>query len=434
MTPKRIVYDLIARRMGYVRPIEKFTPDERLEKLLAHAAAHVPYYREVLAAAGVKTAAGIDLSKFTSVPALTKEILRTRTEDLISTTTDRSKATWNTSGGSTGEPVRLLQDHDYLVSARHATHEQEQMTGYKLGDSIVKLWGDERELLQGAQTKKARLFNVIKNQTFMNAFLMTPERMREYINRLNRIKPKLLIAYAQALYELSMFAEAEGLKITGPQAIMTSAGTLYPFMREVIERVTGKKVFNRYGSREVGNIAIECEEHNGMHVASKHVKVEIVDENLQPCPPGVEGEILVTTLANYSMPLIRYRIGDYGAFQEGACACGRPGPMLADVVGRVTDAFRTESGKVIPAEYFIHIIGVVLNRGAIRKFQVVQKSLTHVVVNAVPTDSYTDADGAEIEDKIQAVMGADVRVDIEKMANIPALSSGKYRYTIREIP
>lgn len=434
MTPKRIVYDLIARRMGYLRPVDKITPDERLEKLLTHAAAHVPYYREVLTAAGVKTETGIDLSKFTNVPALTKEILRARTEDLISTTTDRSKATWNTSGGSTGEPVRLLQDHDYLVSARHATHEQEQMTGYKLGDSIVKLWGDERELLQGAQTKKARLFNVIKNQTFMNAFLMTPERMREYIRRLNHIKPKLLIAYAQALYELSMFAEAEGLKITGPQAIMTSAGTLYPFMREVIERVTGKKVFNRYGSREVGNIAIECEEHDGMHVASKHVKVEIVDENLKPCPPGVEGEILVTTLANYAMPLIRYRIGDYGAFKEGTCACGRPGPLLADVVGRVTDAFRTASGKVIPAEYFIHIIGVVLNRGAIRKFQVVQKDLTHIVVNAVPTNSYTDADGAEIEDKIQAVMGADVRVDIEKMTNIPALSSGKYRYTIREIP
>ncbi len=76
---------------------------------------------------------------------------------------------------------------------------------------------------------------------------------------------------------------------------------------------------------------------------------------------------------------------------------------------------------------------MVLNRGAIRKFQVIQKSLTRIVVKLVATDAFTEADAREINDKIQAVMEGACTVDIEKVAEIPALASGKYRYTISEL-
>lgn len=171
-----------------------------------------------------------------------------------------------------------------------------------------------------------------------------------------------------------------------------------------------------------------------MHIAGAHAYVEVVDSHGVPCPLGVEGEIVVTTLENYTMPLIRYRIGDSGALKEGACRCGRPGPILDTVIGRSSDAFKTASGKVITGIYFIHLIGVSLNRGVVRKVQMIQRAFDDILVRIVPAEGFTAADEKEIVEKIQKVMDPGCRVTIENVADIPVLPSGKYRYTIREIP
>lgn len=424
-------YNVLARRIGYLDTpdVVRREPADLLASLVHYAVAHVPWYAQYDPTA-----------PYATFPILTKDDIRTHRDELISTTVRRGEGTyargtyWNTSGGSTGEPVRLLQDITYLRSARRATHEQERWTGYRLGDRLVKLWGDERELFTGSFSLQTRLRNRIKRQLVLNAFRMTPTQMRSYIDQINTFQPRLVIAYAQAMYELCVFAEEHQLRITGARAVMTSAGTLYPFMRDVIERVCGVRVFNRYGSREVGNIAAECELHDGLHIADQHVFVEIVDDAGAPCPPGIPGRVLVTTLTNRAMPLLRYEIGDYAARSVRPCDCGRPEPMLKQVVGRVTDAFRTAAGKVVPAEYFIHVLGVVSNRGAVRKFQVRQRAVDDVLVLVVVTDTYTAADTEEIKRMVRRGMEADCTVTVQRVDAIPPLPSGKYRYTISDVP
>ena len=120
----------------------------------------------------------------------------------------------------------------------------------------------------------------------------------------------------------------KSLPIRPQVAIMTSAGTLHPLMREKIETAFQCKVFNRYGSREVGDIASECEAHAGLHVFPSGNYIEIVDDQGHPVPNGEEGNILVTNLYNYAMPLIRYYIGDRGVLSRSdRCACGRQGQI-----------------------------------------------------------------------------------------------------------
>ena len=81
-------------------------------------------------------------------------------------------------------------------------------------------------------------------------------------------------------------------------------------MREEIERAFGCPVLNRYGSREVANVAAERVPGRGLEIFTYTHLLEVVDADGRPCGPGEEGDILVTCLANYAMPIIRYRIGD----------------------------------------------------------------------------------------------------------------------------
>src|SRR6185295_14515719 len=96
----------------------------------------------------------------------------------------------------------------------------------------------------------------------------------------------------------------------------------------------GVGVVDVYSSEECGQIALQCPEHEQYHVQSESVLVEVLDDEGRPCAPGTIGRVVLTTLQNFAMPLIRYDIGDF-AEPGPACPCGRALPVLTRIVGRV---------------------------------------------------------------------------------------------------
>ena len=200
-------------------------------------------------------------------------------------------------------------------------------------------------------------------------------------------------------------------------------------MRSVIERVFRTKVFNRYGSREVGNVASECECHTGLHVSSPSCIVEVVRPDGSQADPEEVGEIVVTLLTNRAMPLIRYRIGDMGAWAAEGCPCGRGFPLLRYVQGRVSDSFVSREGARVHGEYFTHLLYF---RPWVERFQFVQETpdLIRIAVVLTPGEGIPEDHRADIEDKIRLVMGAHCRVQWHFPDEIRPSDSGKYRYTI----
>ena len=407
------------------------TTKEALVKLLQHCEHHVPYYAELMARSG-RDYQRDPVGYLQQLPLLTKAAIRQQGERLQSDDLARRRWMYNTSGGSTGEPVRFIQDRQYCDHQMAIQMLSFDWAGRAFGQSAVRIWGSERDILQGGMGWKMKTLNTLTNDRYFNAFRMTSERMRAFLAELNAQPPQLIVAYTQAIYELARFAEKEGIAVTPQKSILTSAGTLYPFIREQIERVFGCKVFNRYGSREVGDIACECEAHTGLHVFPWGTYVEIVDEEGNLVPAGVEGNIVVTSLINYAMPLVRYAIGDRGVLAPGRiCACGRQGQILAKVTGRNVDAFKTKEGALIDGEYFTHLLYF---RSWVQRFKVVKQDLSTIVFKVVKTAAdATEPELTEIVQNTRAVMGADCQVDFQFLADIPPAASGKYRYTISEV-
>jgi phenylacetate-CoA ligase len=412
----------------------------RLERLLIHAYGNVPYYREVLARAGVVDEKGdVRLERFRHIPLLDKATIRKRYPDLKSG--DLVSREWreNTSGGSTGEPVRFIQDKGYDAALVAVKMMDDRWTGYVTGDNKIVLWGSERDLFTGRENFRTLLGRWFRGERWLNSFRMTPAQMRKHVEQITMFRPVQILAYAESIYELARFIEREGFTIHSPRAIMTSAGVLQAPMREAIERVFKCPVFNRYGSREVGDIACECDHHKGLHVAAPTQYVEVLKPDGMEAAPGETGEIVITNLTNYAMPLIRYRIGDIGALAAESCTCGRGWPLLKNIMGRVSDTFVTKDGSSIHGEYFTHLFYF---KDWIRKFQVIQEDYDRIHIAIVPhlesggsetTRLGPDREMAELIEKIRFVMGEQCAVSYAFVDEIAPSSSGKYRYTISKL-
>jgi phenylacetate-CoA ligase len=415
--------------------------EDRLKRLLQHAYTNVPYYRRAMDETGLLKNNSDDLldeNNFSKFPFLTKEILRIHQSDLISKDIRKRKFYYNTSGGSTGEPVRFIQDLEYKHWVRGASLLYDRWTGYNPGMPKIILWGSERDFLEGRERPLARLKSSLKNEVLLNTFTMSETHMHQYVEAINHLKPVQILAYVESIYELARFIEKKSLMVYSPKVIMTSAGTLYPNMRQIIERVFRAPVFNRYGSREVGAIACECGVHQGLHVSPLNNYIEIIREDGSLAAPGEVGEIVVTCLANYAMPLIRYRIGDLGVWAEEECSCGRKWPLLKEVSGRINSIIKTKNGvydsTALTTSFYFKDEKKTQTFMSFSRYQLVQKALDRFVLRVVVQDSKLwKKERESLKMNLIKILGEDIDIHLEEVDEIAPSPSGKHLYILSEL-
>src|SRR5690348_303379 len=344
---------------------------ERLRALLRHAESSVPFYTRSFAEHGIRAESISSPADFTRIPPLTKALAVAHSAELLSTVGRPGLLTKKATGGSTGERMVFYRDADAM--SRNFAHvlRNYTWTGLHLGETHAFLWGAHFDL-RAQQRLSNRIINYCLRQQWLDAFRMNERTMADYVEDLRRWRPRLLSAYVTAAATLSDFAIERGLAPIGVPAIATTAESLFPAHRKRLETGFGATVFDRFGCREIGNTAQECEDHSGLHVNAEHVYLEIVDDRDQPVAAGREGDVLYTSLGNWRFPLIRYRVGDRAvAASADACRCGRGLPKIAGVRGRETDMLVTPNGTRVHGEYFSHLL---YGLASVLEFRVLQES------------------------------------------------------------
>lgn len=389
-----------------------------LERILQHARENVPYYRDL----------SLSDASLDQYPILTKEIIKERFEDLTSLKRDKA-STWfeNSSGGSTGKPQSFIQHASFVQWSMAALgYFFRDMRGIEYATvPKVVFWGSERDIFKQRESIKAKVANFLTQTYFINSFRMSDEQMHDAVVLVKQVQPVFIKGYASSLYAFACFVRDNNLKLPAPEFIYSSAESLRPFMRKVIEEVLGARVYDFYGSREVGAIAGECEQGN-MHIFSFHNKIEVVDEQNQPVDVGEEGRVLVTNLHNTAMPLIRYDIGDR-AVRGDDCACGNPLPVLTSVSGRVTDNFLNAKSEIVHGEYFTHLF---YHRPWVKEFQILQTAINELHVYYCSDDQVVpEEDKDEINAKIRLVMGEECLIFWEHVDEVPRTPQGKLLFT-----
>jgi phenylacetate-CoA ligase len=397
-------------------------------RLLLTSAATTPYYQGVLSDLAINPKQ-FRLSDLSTLPFLTKDIIQRREGDLlVAGATGRYE---NYSGGSTGVPIRFHQDYRYRVAMSAVTRRSNELAGAFPGARVAKLWGapQDRRQIEGWRGK-GRLW--LLNMRYFDSFDMSPERMESYHRTMEKFQPDLIQGYASSAYLMARYLRERGIRPSYPRkSIITAAEKLLPHMRTEIEEVFGVPVFDRYGSREISAMAAECGCHSGMHIQMPGYIVETIDAATGQAVEEQPGEIAVTVLNNFAMPFIRYRIGDLGVLTRDRCECGNSYYRLREIVGRTSDNFLLPDGRIVHGEYFTHIF---YGRDEIKQFQFVQETREKYTLRLVPGKGYHEGIAAEVEREIRRMIGGFSVLEIELRDEIPKTSSGKFRFTVSNIP
>lgn len=331
----------------------------RLQRLVAHAQAHSPFYAEKLR--------DIDPRAFelADLPTTRKEELRERFDDSVTDPAlrrddverflkdEHNLGQWHLgryalsrTSGSQGPPLLLAQDRRAielllaLMSARGTTARPGPWEGLKrlAAPRRIAIVASRR----GFYPSGAAL-------EFMQSIVGPFVRVQRYsalqpdlIPRLNRFQPHVLVAYASVLEALIDDADRPAFREL--VQVSNSSERLTPSARRRVQEAFAVPIIDHYGMGECLHLSDGCPA-GGIHVNSDWAILEVVDEHNRPVPNGQLGaKVLVTNLANQGQPFLRYEVGDQLALTDEPCECGSRLPRIERIEGRAADVFWVTDG------------------------------------------------------------------------------------------
>jgi phenylacetate-CoA ligase len=330
--------------------------------------------------------------------------------------------------GSTGVSVQVRVDDAAMQWKRAYTLRSDEWSGWRFGERVAKVWGNPEYLTRGW---RGRFRNaVLDRATYLDTLKMDEAALHRFANQLQRRPSSLLFGHAHSVFLFAEFVRQGHYEIQ-PKGIVTSAMVLHAWQRRAIENVFACKVTNRYGCEEVSLIACECEWHQGLHINSDGVYLEL-ERNGSPVPCGEPGSILVTDLANRGMPIIRYKVGDVGVLSDSHCPCGRGLPLLERLEGREADYVVTARGELISGISLTE--NFALQIPGIAQLQLIQETVDRFLFRIVRGPDFGPATLAGLGQKVAERFGSEVAYDCEYVDQIPQEPSGKYRFCISRVP
>ncbi|MGB7526474.1 hypothetical protein [Sphingobacterium cellulitidis] len=382
----------------------------------------IPYYRNSKKISDLNFSYG----EFQKIPLLTKDIIREEGSSLINTSYSKKNQVFlNTSGGSTGEPVSFYQTINQVKAGLANYYYGLSLNHVNIYEKSVDLWGAQRDMYNSGS--KFNIKDFLHNKVSLNTFVLSDEIISDYITRMNNIKPHFIKAYVHSIFEISKYIIANNIEIKFKPIIHCTTGPLYPEMKKLIKKAFNEAhVYNFYGSREVSAIASELADASGLLVFFDNVFLEILNEDGTQVQYGEEGEVVVTTLNNFYMPLLRYKIGDR-AVKGDDLEFGTLN--LMQVTGRTLGVIHKNDGTKIDGQFFTSLF---FNKNTIKGFQMVQKSISLIELKIVKTINFNQDELNEVVSLIKDNL-PNCDVDVVFVEKIDLSSTGKLMYVYSEL-
>jgi len=310
----------------------------QLKFLVQHAVRYSPFYSELFSKNKVDIPEHFNQESWGNLPIVSRRQLQEAASKAVCSEVPEHhvKGSSHVTSGSTGQPLSIISTNitqmfwQAITLRDHLWHSRDlkgKLTiirdpkGAKLrnGFKSMNSWGPPADKI--CPTGKAQ-------------FITSNTPVNRQLEILSEINPDYLLTYPTNLSALIRESLLRGVKLVNLKEVRTLGEIVFPTLRTLCMEAWGVNVVDNYSCQEGGYLALQCPIHSHMHVQSETVKVEILNDNNQPCEPGETGRVVLTSLHNFVNPIIRYEIGDYATVGE-PCSCGRGLPVLNQIHGRV---------------------------------------------------------------------------------------------------
>lgn len=344
-----------------LRKTEFYTDEEingiqltRLRALLEHAKSNSPYYNQKLS--GFATFENFQVSDMANIPILKKDDFRGNLDSIFAINYKKKSCFLSETSGSTGDALIFYRDKDWDAAHRSAIYRGIESFGVKPWSKSFYLWGF---VFTPYQRLKMRLLDFLQNRKRL--FIYSEDKMDsvwKYLRKCDYIE-----GYSSVINSIAVLALKNGINLKNIKMVKCTSEKIYPSYELNILKSFNVTPVSEYGAAETGIIAFSCPEGN-MHVVKENIFLEVVD-----------GRAVVTNLNSFSMPIIRYDLGDYIKMSVGGCRCGRHGEIVEDILGRVGKNIRGYS-KEFPSLTLYYVFKyLALEKELLLSYQAVQNTV-----------------------------------------------------------
>ena len=313
------------------------TQFKQLSALLRHARDTIGHYTNSLRHLPDIQDADLMSGALLEIPVLKRQTVNRLGEKLLSRNPPANHGGLDPiyTSGTTGLPVRVVRTGhalDYwsaLTTRDHIWHDRD------INGTLAAIRSSEKGfapypdgIKHVAWGSKDGVFKTGPSIS-LNVATAIPD-MAEWIQR---NQPDHLLTMPHVIKRLAPWCIENNVTFPGLRDISSIGEMCGEWLRQVSLEAWDAPIHDVYSSREVGYMALQCPVNDHYHIQSEGIFLEVLDDDDQPCKPGQTGRVIVTTLQNYAMPLIRYEVGDYAVLGE-PCRCGRGLPVLKQIMGR----------------------------------------------------------------------------------------------------
>jgi phenylacetate-CoA ligase len=395
---------------------------QRLKSVLVSAYLHVPYYRESMRSAGYNPVRDFRGSTdLACLPITTKKILKENgITEFIRHGTDLSKCFKDTTSGSTGVPLSIYRDA-YERSVQIAKWLRVLfVNGYSVWDKVLSLTGPTR-LTEG----RSLLQHIGLLRRSPVDYALTPDKL---VDALLEYKPDVIYGGRSFLELMCMEVERRPARVKPLKLVIATNEMIREGSRELCRRHFGVELTESYGSVEMGVMAHETPDHNGLHLCEDLTFFEFLDDHDKPVLPGQTGRVVVTDLTGKLMPFIRYDQGDLVLFKEEEQG-GRKRRKITRIIGRNDDYVLLPDGRRCTFDALYEVFD---EYQGVTQFRIIQKSRSLFQVFIVAESSYFSAIREDLIRSLEAAFVPGVRYEVTPVDRIEADPTGKTRIFICE--
>lgn len=424
LAPKLVGTALAIRRHPTASRAElKAFQDAQLRRLVVHAYESVPYYRKLfdrhrLHPRHIRGTVDLDL-----IPIISKQDLRSQPAlNVVARGLDPDRLLTSRTSGSSGEPfvIRrtwLEQSLQYLLRLR-----ADDSLGVRLRDRTASVglvrrhdhrdWKIVGRALRGSGVKPSLRIDGLQE----------PENS---VLQLQEFQPDIICGMPGMICRIADHLVAQGHQGIRPRLLIVGGEVLTPVMRRRLTEAFGAPVRETYGSHEFPLLGWECGQTHEFHTCDDGLILEVLHEG-RPAEPGERGEVIATNLHAYSMPFIRYRLGDVVTRGAPACACGQPFSTIRSIQGRMIDYFPLPDGRMI---HPYQILSSFISGGDswIRQYQLLQEREGRIVLRVLPVQAPEPQYIARLEQSVRPLLGPEVEFQVQLVDALPLEDTGKFR-------